>query len=90
MKTILGCIEAIEERNELPSHMRMTRTYDHTFSTLREKYSDWFPSSLSVRDMKPWAERVVATLEHNDYEIAEERIKRAFGAGAWSERKKKP
>ena len=90
MRTFLACIRAIEERSQYPSHMQSVQHYDHELAAIREKRADWFPKDLSVRDLKPWTERIIATLEHNDYEVAGERIQRAFGAGTWNERKKKP
>ena len=61
------------------------RNANEKFEALKEKYSSWFLPDMEALDMYNWAGRIVATLEINDYDVAEKRIMTAVGKKSWEE-----
>ena len=61
------------------------RNANDKFEALKEKYSSWFLPDMEALDMYNWAGRIVATLEINDYDVAEKRIMTAVDKKSWKE-----
>ena len=84
MKALRRCIDARETRSFEPLRGRDSdKEFDHRFLTLTEKYSDWLPSDIAERDMRPWVGRTITTLNAYEYPDAKERIEQAVSAGTW-------
>ena len=84
MKALRRCIDARKTRSFEPLRGRDSdKEFDHRFLTLTEKYSDWLPSDIAERDMRPWVDRTITTLNAYEYPDAKERIEQAVSAGTW-------
>ena len=79
--------DAIKFR-QIPSHKRNYNPLpigsDHEYSTLKNKYSEWFPKDQNLDEMKAWIDRTISVLEAYDYEEAYKLIEQAATRGSWN------